>query len=660
MEPPTKRPRLSIAPDPSQDPFSYPSPSSDPIAADENENNFENEHDQVDIHTARAQNDQRLKTIFESIFEKYSRDFTDVGDEIDLQTGEVVVDNGHLLGMEGEDDTGDASGIESGQADEYENEQDGDDEGTGMETETEQGEGVGDYDHRIWSFSDSQAGLGDHGNGNAWGWQGHGDDADDDDNENENDYDDDDDDQSSVDSLLDNAMSVDDPTNKEPIVEASHPLRRINHANNDTRESVESIWRVPEITPKFSFSTPRPRPSNTKPAVNYNPARSVSPPGARSLWAVPQPGRPRKTNTDVPKEKKAKNDVDVKTKTTTSPKKTAASSTSKPKRFSSPAKKGDWSFAIHSPGSDSESDDPLQEDYQPSPTPKNPLNIRGKNIGSVTPSRKQISTIDAHASHSKPLSTPRPIPNLKLLNDFPNNTPKQITSTPSKTRRPMTPDDVKLIVTMRYVHKKQWKQILTHFPSRQVNHLTEWNKRHWTQRRANPPQLSRPWSSEEQNKLSSLKDKSGLSWSDIQKEFPGRSHAEIEFELLRLWVGEGTWNENGKDQDGEAGQDRLDDLLDDSQPDSGSISAGANHRERVAMAVSEEPSDTGAQVHSIDGEHDTLRQIESGKTTVNADDSIGSRVHNTSQPEPYQDKSPSKRRPQFQSSPQKTLSTLFE
>lgn len=46
------------------------------------------------------------------------------------------------------------------------------------------------------------------------------------------------------------------------------------------------------------------------------------------------------------------------------------------------------------------------------------------------------------------------------------------------------------------------------------------------------------WSSEERDKLSVLKDRNGLSWSDIQKEFPGRSHAEIEFELLRLWVGE--------------------------------------------------------------------------------------------------------------------------
>ena len=52
-----------------------------------------------DLNQLRAWNDARLKTTFESIFEKYGRDFNGVGDEIDLRTGEIVVNNGHLLGM---------------------------------------------------------------------------------------------------------------------------------------------------------------------------------------------------------------------------------------------------------------------------------------------------------------------------------------------------------------------------------------------------------------------------------------------------------------------------------------------------------------------------------------------------------------------------------
>ncbi|KAI0006511.1 hypothetical protein F4779DRAFT_632922 [Xylariaceae sp. FL0662B] len=46
-----------------------------------------------------AKSATRLKSAFESIFEKYEKDFTGVGDEVDLRTGEVVVDNGHLLSL---------------------------------------------------------------------------------------------------------------------------------------------------------------------------------------------------------------------------------------------------------------------------------------------------------------------------------------------------------------------------------------------------------------------------------------------------------------------------------------------------------------------------------------------------------------------------------
>ena len=48
----------------------------------------------------------RFKSVLEGIFEKYGRDFTGVGDEIDLRTGKLVVDNGHLKRMEDEGDVG--------------------------------------------------------------------------------------------------------------------------------------------------------------------------------------------------------------------------------------------------------------------------------------------------------------------------------------------------------------------------------------------------------------------------------------------------------------------------------------------------------------------------------------------------------------------------
>ena len=61
----------------------------------------------ADLLRKRAQNDRRLKSIFESIFEKYGRNFEGIGDEIDLKTGNIVIDNGHILGMRHEKDAGD-------------------------------------------------------------------------------------------------------------------------------------------------------------------------------------------------------------------------------------------------------------------------------------------------------------------------------------------------------------------------------------------------------------------------------------------------------------------------------------------------------------------------------------------------------------------------
>ena len=42
----------------------------------------------------------KLKSRFEEIFAKYEKDFTGVGDEIDINSGRIVVDNGHLLSLQ--------------------------------------------------------------------------------------------------------------------------------------------------------------------------------------------------------------------------------------------------------------------------------------------------------------------------------------------------------------------------------------------------------------------------------------------------------------------------------------------------------------------------------------------------------------------------------
>ena len=56
-------------------------------------------------HDRRAKK-EKLQQRFEHIFEKYGRDFEGIGDEIDLETGLIVVDNGHLKNMQHEGDPG--------------------------------------------------------------------------------------------------------------------------------------------------------------------------------------------------------------------------------------------------------------------------------------------------------------------------------------------------------------------------------------------------------------------------------------------------------------------------------------------------------------------------------------------------------------------------
>jgi len=74
----------------------------------------ESEDDEVDeedpdavLQATRAQLDNKLKSKFEAIFEKYGKDFTGIGDEIDMRTGEIVVNNGHIAEMQDETDAGD-------------------------------------------------------------------------------------------------------------------------------------------------------------------------------------------------------------------------------------------------------------------------------------------------------------------------------------------------------------------------------------------------------------------------------------------------------------------------------------------------------------------------------------------------------------------------
>lgn len=437
MERPQKRPRLSLA-------------------------GYGEDSDDIDLQEARAQNDLRLKSIFEHIFEKYGKDFTDVGDEIDLQTGKIVVNNGHLQRMSGEDDTGETD--EDGRLFELDLPtsavhisgatlsgyvHDSETEGETGDDDAEDGEQLQrplaslqplqalrlDREYELPETADVNSDL---------------------------------DDAKSVDSLLDCALIV--PESGEPDARAlpaeseAFPAKANTTANTPIQsqqlpgegELVETIWRVPEIKGKFST----PVFYGSRPKLPLTTVRSASPPRAGSLWALP--GQSRR-NTGGKKEK--------------STKKLGVSR--KHKNQSSPVVH-DWSFAQTPDGS--ESDDPLQEDYQPSPTPKTAIHIRGKKHVEITPSRtkdehrsplpqqnpgSQLITNSVHgatetenaidaASQSQPESIEKDadqcIPVDKPISGAKQHADPVIAqaSTPARAkRRLMTPDEAKLIIRMR-------------------------------------------------------------------------------------------------------------------------------------------------------------------------------------------------------------------
>ena len=477
---PAKRPRLSYTPDDSED---VP--------------------EEFDLPAARAQNDSRLKSLFEGIFAKYSQDFTDVGDEIDLQSGKLVVDNGHLLGMQGERDTGDQSpwfqaGDESDDAPDDDEGAEGDE---GYEYAMSHSDDLLNDQHET---STTNTGIEDT---NA----------------------------ASSDFVF--TYKASGASGLSPMVKSDKAAQLIT-----TPKPQDPIWQVPDLPQ--TYSTPTTGPGGRKVNIAFSPqigsARSPSPPGNGSIWAIPKRGRPR---------------TEGKPKATPSQRQPRG----KRKYHSSPLT-SDWSFAEIPDGD--ESDDPLQEKDWASPSPSKMRNIRGKRVQVPDKRSDHSSTRPEHAPSQQPGRINEtdhgeghndrgqsPQTNIRkegsldtmLQNGDSILKPTQAASdhsvqdTPSK-RRVITPDEAKLIVSMMHKEGKKVNDVVQLLPNCANRTVLNWYYYHWTCRLENPPHLSGPWSQGELAALGRLSSQSGLSWAEIRDEFHNRSLNEIEFHILRLSV----------------------------------------------------------------------------------------------------------------------------
>ncbi|KAJ5463647.1 Centromere protein Scm3N-terminal [Penicillium sp. IBT 31633x] len=466
-----------------------------------------------DLPAARAQNDSRLKSLFEGIFAKYSQDFTDVGDEIDLATGNIVVDNGHLSGLREEEDTGEQPGSWFLQA------------GLHKPTDTDGDDMKGEEE--FFSLTPSPRGRSPEVLQEDPPLREKQKNADD-----------------SLDFVF--TFKATGTTGLSPMSKQEY-LSRPTEPIAPTKPQ-DPLWVVPDL--------PQPTPVTETRKTNAFPtsARSPSPPGSGSVWAVPRCGRPR---------------------TKAGPKATPSKrrSGTKRKSHSSPVTH-DWSFAEIPDGN--ESDDPLQ-DYEPSPTPSKLKIIRGKRLVPTkdhdgplaqrqqTHLEQPAFVVDDQFDYGElgcegsvrddaPMNQTDGTPEVKLQTLVPLDIIPQVASTPKagtealspqptedtpSKRRPMTPDEAKLIVCMMHKEAKKASDVVPMLSGRDYQSIWSWFYNHWTRRLANPPPLSATWSQPELTILSRLSTQSGITWAQIQREFKGRTRNEVEFELLRAFVGEG-------------------------------------------------------------------------------------------------------------------------
>ncbi|RTE73253.1 hypothetical protein BHE90_012309 [Fusarium euwallaceae] len=103
MEPPAKRRRKG----PSPPTLGQNDDEDDELASHPQEITVRRDPD-IQFVLKRANANHKLQATMAHIIEKYSRDFEGVGDEIDMETGEIVVNNGHLRNMR---DEGDVEGL---------------------------------------------------------------------------------------------------------------------------------------------------------------------------------------------------------------------------------------------------------------------------------------------------------------------------------------------------------------------------------------------------------------------------------------------------------------------------------------------------------------------------------------------------------------------
>ncbi|ODH52090.1 hypothetical protein GX48_01643 [Paracoccidioides brasiliensis] len=492
---------------------------------------------EIDVNAARQANDLRLKSRFEDIFEKYGKDFSSVGDEIDLATGRIIIDNGHIEKMRNEQDLG-------AQKWRYEFDPLGETEAT---TDCpDKSANFPTINHSRQNEEPTEAKEVHPRNVISFGKGGsHG---------------------------ISRRTSGLRSRNGAPFENGVSPRNGFLHRRSSSylsrervrtsSQSVESLWQTSEIDNRLFGSFPAPALTSI-----FSRNRSVSPPNSGSLWALPQTGRPKLSRTKGRKPlgarkilslKRSKSSDCISHSDSDDPLQNAFRSVSTPSKTRTPAKatiaasapstnksstniqeltkKADSSYPSPSyPLRKSESHEPKPEDETPQPSPQN---HDQRNLGILAES-PSFQVNDSIKNSVESVPSPNPENDISLYEpDSISKIPE--TSKPAKlstATEPLTPSEIRIILTLRVVQKRPWKEVYRSIPERTSGQLRHWYYiRSVDIKRCPPPQIS--WTEEAKDVLESFKLQSEVSWEDLEAALEGQTRNELQCEWAKICLGE--------------------------------------------------------------------------------------------------------------------------
>ncbi|DAA77719.1 TPA_exp: Myb-like DNA-binding domain protein [Trichophyton benhamiae CBS 112371] len=495
-------------------------------------------HD-FDVNQARKANDLRLKSRFESIFEKYGKDFSSVGDEIDLAKGTIVVDNGHLTEMGDEHDVG------RGLWDDFhpEDESEAEEGPLGQNTEPT-ADNTGDPEtvntfFKEWVIQDDY----DATAGNE-----------------------------EQPATVNVDFSTICPENPLPVEGLKRSQELVSTPSSQLIESEgivccgdakghednniagESLWDAPPLPTTALSASLEDMTITTTQLIE----RTPSPDHNRSIWAAPRSRRRRLPHinkrkhpklTAACKSKLVSNDSDSDDPIQDH---TPVSSTSRrPATFDSVTPAKDTMVRMPTEFKDiyiPPQNDPtatIAENYANGVTISEPETMANVTVDTPVATKKKNPETPTHQPIINPDSEPDLAVDTPIADPGPelssvNGSPSAEITTPRGSSENLTPREVKTLVTLRLAKRKPWREVSLAIPSRSPAQLRQWYYAYCKHISGNLS-TSLTWTDSDREALASFNLDTETSWDTVQSKFPTRNLVDIQHEWIKICVGGTIW-----------------------------------------------------------------------------------------------------------------------